>query len=165
MLFKLALENVRRARRDYLVYLLTLVLGVTVFYAFNTMSEQLSFVPSGELIDQRTLDTLTKMLFCLTIFLACILGFFMVYANNFIMKRRKREFGLYQILGMGQRSAALMMTIETSLVSLVSIGVGLLCGVGLSQLMTFLLPQCFRLKLQIFTSFFRPMPLSQPWDV
>lgn len=123
MLFKLALGNVRRARRDYLVYLLTLVLSVTVFYAFNTMSEQLSFVPSGELIDQRALDTLTKMLFYLTIFLACILGFLMVYANNFIMKRRKREFGLYQILGMGQRSAALMMTIEISLVFLVSIGV------------------------------------------
>lgn len=154
MLFKLALGNVRRAQRDYLVYLLTLVLGVTVFYAFNTMSEQLSFVPSGELIDQRTLDTLTKMLFYLTIFLACILGFLMVYANNFIMKRRKREFGLYQILGMGQRSAALMMTIETSLVSLVSIGVRLLCGVGLSQLMTFFTASMFQTQVANFHFFF-----------
>lgn len=154
MLFKLALGNVRRAQRDYLVYLLTLVLGVTVFYAFNTMSEQLSFVPSGELIDQRTLDTLTKMLFYLTIFLACILGFLMVYANKFIMKRRKREFGLYQILGMGQRSAALMMTIETSLVSLVSIGVGLLCGVGLSQLMTFFTASMFQTQVANFHFFF-----------
>lgn len=99
MLCKLAWGNVRRAGRDYLVYLLTLTLGVTVFYAFNTISMQVDIAG----IDEEGLaQVMGSMLGYLTYFLAGVMAFLMVYANNFIMKRRKKEFGLYQVLGMGR---------------------------------------------------------------
>lgn len=97
MLCKLAWGNVRRASRDYLIYLLTLALGVTVFYAFNTISLQVD-IAGIKTAGMR--EIMSELLSRLTIFLAAVMGFLMVYANNFIMKRRKREFGLYQVLGM-----------------------------------------------------------------
>ena len=88
MLCKLAWGNVRRAGRDYLVYLLTLTLGVTVFYAFNTVSMQVDIAG----IEEAGLSELMgSMLGYLTYFLAGVMAFLMVYANNFIMKRRKRS--------------------------------------------------------------------------
>lgn len=97
MLCKLAWGNVRRAGRDYLVYLLTLTLGVTVFYAFNTVSMQVDIAGIKE---EGLSELMGSMLGYLTYFLAGVMAFLMVYANNFIMKRRKKEFGLYQVLGM-----------------------------------------------------------------
>ena len=103
MLCKLAWGNVRRAGRDYLVYLLTLTLGVTVFYTFNTISMQVDIAG----IDEKGLaQVMGSMLGYLTYFLAGVMAFLMVYANNFIMKRRKKEFGLYQVLGMGRGRVA-----------------------------------------------------------
>ena len=95
MLCKLAWGNVRRAGKDYLVYLLTLTLAVTVFYAFNTISVQADLV----LEEEGMPELLSTIMSGLTMFLATLMGFLMVYANNFIMKRRKKEFGLYQVLG------------------------------------------------------------------
>lgn len=95
MLCKLAWGNVRRAGKDYLVYLLTLTLAVSVFYAFNTISIQVDFVSMEEALSQ----LLGGIFSGLTLFLAAVMGFLMVYANGFIMKRRKKEFGLYQVLG------------------------------------------------------------------
>ena len=133
MLCKLAWGNVRRAGRDYLVYLITLALGITVFYAFNTISEQATSAGIGKELG----DTIAGIVSGLTIFLAAVMGFLMVYANNFIMKRRKQQFGLYQVLGMGRGQVALIMTLETAIVSLGALAIGLACGIGLSQLMTF----------------------------
>ena len=90
MLCKLAWGNVRRAGKDYLVYLLTLTLAVSVFYAFNTISIQVDFVSMEEALSQ----LLGGIFSGLTLFLAAVMGFLMVYANGFIMKRRKKEFGL-----------------------------------------------------------------------
>ncbi len=133
MLCKLAWGNVRRAGRDYLVYLLTLTLGVTVFYAFNTISMQVDIAG----IDEEGLaQVMGSMLGYLTYFLAGVMAFLMVYANNFIMKRRKKEFGLYQVLGMGRGRVATIMALETVIVSVVAFVVGIVLGVGLSQLMT-----------------------------
>lgn len=149
MLCKLAWGNVRRAGRDYLVYLLTLTLGVTVFYAFNTISMQVDIAG----IDEEGLaQVMGSMLGYLTYFLAGVMAFLMVYANNFIMKRRKKEFGLYQVLGMGRGRVATIMALETVIVSVVAFVAGIVLGVGLSQLMTFFTASLF--KTQIANSHF-----------
>ena len=149
MLCKLAWGNVRRAGRDYLVYLITLALGVTVFYAFNTISEQATSAGIGKELG----DTIAGIVSGLTIFLAAVMGFLMVYANNFIMKRRKQQFGLYQVLGMGRGQVALIMTLETAIVSLGALAIGLACGIGLSQLMTFFTASLFRTQIASFHFF------------
>lgn len=151
MLCKLAWGNVRRAGRDYLVYLLTLTLGVTVFYAFNTISMQVDIAG----IDEKGLaQVMGSMLGNLTYFLAGVMAFLMVYANNFIMKRRKKEFGLYQVLGMGRGRVATIMALETVIVSVGAFVAGIVLGVGLSQLMTFFTASLFKTQIANFHFFF-----------
>lgn len=151
MLCKLAWGNVRRAGRDYLVYLLTLTLGVTVFYAFNTISMQVDIAG----IDEEGLaQVMGSMLGDLTYFLAGVMAFLMVYANNFIMKRRKKEFGLYQVLGMGRGRVATIMALETVIVSVVAFVAGIVLGVGLSLLMTFFTASLFKTQIANFHFFF-----------
>ena len=151
MLCKLAWGNVRRAGRDYLVYLLTLTLGVTVFYASNTISMQVDIAG----IDEKGLaQVMGSMLGDLTYFLAGVMAFLMVYANNFIMKRRKKEFGLYQVLGMGRGRVATIMALETVIVSVVAFVAGIVLGVGLSQLMTFFTASLFKTQIANFHFFF-----------
>ena len=151
MLCKLAWGNVRRAGRDYLVYLLTLTLGVTVFYAFNTISMQVDIAG----IDEKGLaQVMGTLLGDLTYFLAGVMAFLMVYANNFIMKRRKKEFGLYQVLGMGRGRVATIMALETVIVSVGAFVAGIVLGVGLSQLMTFFTASLFKTQIANFHFFF-----------
>ncbi len=151
MLCKLAWGNVRRAGRDYLVYLLTLTLGVTVFYAFNTISMQVDIAG----IDEEGLaQVMGSMLGNLTYFLAGVMAYLMVYANNFIMKRRKKEFGLYQVLGMGRGRVATIMALETVIVSVGAFVAGIVLGVGLSQLMTFFTASLFKTQIANFHFFF-----------
>lgn len=151
MLCKLAWGNVRRAGRDYLVYLLTLTLGVTVFYAFNTISMQVDIAG----IDEKGLaQVMGSMLGNLTYFLAGVMAFLMVYANNFIMKRRKKEFGLYQVLGMGRGRVVTIVALETVIVSVVAFVAGIVLGVGLSQLMTFFTASLFKTQIANFHFFF-----------
>lgn len=153
MLCKIALGNVRRAGRDYLVYLLTLTLAVTVFYAFNTISVQ---VDIAGVSDQNAGmgETLGGIISGLTVFLGFVMGFLMVYANNFIMKRRKKEFGLYQVLGMSRWQVARIMAMETLFVSLAALVLGVLCGLGLSWLMVFFTAGIFKTQIADFHFFF-----------
>lgn len=151
MLCKLAWGNVRRAGRDYLVYLLTLTLGVTVFYAFNTVSMQVDIAGIKE---EGLSELMGSMLGYLTYFLAGVMAFLMVYANNFIMKRRKKEFGLYQVLGMRRGRVATIMALETVIVSVGAFVAGIVLGVGLSQLMTFFTASLFKTQIANFHFFF-----------
>lgn len=151
MLCKLAWGNVRRAGRDYLVYLLTLTLGVTVFYAFNTVSMQVDIAGIKE---EGLSELMGSMLGYLTYFLAGVMAFLMVYANNFIMKRRKKEFGLYQVLGMRRGRVATIMALETVIVSVGAFVAGIVLGVGLSQLMTFFMASLFKTQIANFHFFF-----------
>ena len=150
MLCKLAWGNVRRAGRDYLIYLLTLVLGVTVFYAFNTISLQVD-IAGIKTAGMR--EIMSELLFGLTIFLAAVMGFLMVYANNFIMKRRKREFGLYQVLGMTRGQVARVMAYETFIVSGAALVLGIICGIALSQVMVFFTASLFKTQISNFHFF------------
>ena len=150
MLCKLAWGNVRRAGKDYLVYLLTLTLAVTVFYAFNTISVQASIVLQEEGLP----ELLGSIMSGLTMFLALVMGFLMVYANGFIMKRRKKEFGLYQVLGMSRGQVSRVMALETAIVSGAALVLGIVLGVGFSQLMTFFTASLFKTQIADFHFFF-----------
>lgn len=157
MLCKLAWGNVARARRDYLIYLLTLTLGVTVFYAFNTISLQVDL--AGVNIDGLG-EVLGKLLSGLTVFLGAVMGFLMVYANNFIMKRRNKEFGLYQVLGMTRGQVARIMALETVIVSAAALVLGIILGVGLSQLMVFFTASLFKTQIANFKFIFSTSALA-----
>jgi putative ABC transport system permease protein len=151
MTAKLALGNIRKSMHDYAVYFVTLALGVAVFYAFNTISTQASFVRGnvGEILAE-----VGSMLSGVTVFLAVVMGFLMVYANNFLLRRRKEELGLYQVLGMRRSQVARILTLETLVVAVISLGVGIALGFLLSQLLLFVTGSLFKVAIDNFHFFF-----------
>lgn len=151
MLAKLAVGNVRRSARSYTLYFVTLAIGVAVFYAFNTVSLQADFLDSNA---SDMLESLGDVLSGLTVFLAVIMGFLMVYANSFLMRRRKQELGLYQVLGMRRGQVSEILAMETLLVGLVSFAVGIAGGVLLSQLLLFVTSGLFEVAVTHYKFFF-----------
>ncbi len=150
---RLALGNVRKSACDFTIYFVTLVLGVAVFYAFNAISDQAAFLTGNARSAVRSLSTIMQEA---TIFLALVMGFLMVYANNYLLRRRKRELGLYRLLGMRRRRVSIVLFMETLLVSLVSLVVGLVAGIFLSQIMVFATASLFRTNITGFVFRFSP---------
>ena len=159
MLAKLAARNVRRSVRDYAIYFVTLVFGVAVFYAFNSVQgQQVLFDISDAAAEANSnvFNMTGQFLGMLSVVIACVLGFLVIYANRFLIRRRKREFGTYLLLGMrpGQVSAIVLM--ETVGVGLVSLAVGLALGVGLSQGLSFFTASLFDIEMSQYRFVFSP---------
>ena len=102
MLFKLSLKNMKKSIKDYTIYFLTLVLGVAIFYMFNSIDSQEAMLK----VSQNTHELIRLMIGMLgivSVFVAIILGLLIVYANNFLINRRKKEFGIYMTLRNGKK--------------------------------------------------------------
>ncbi|XTR36913.1 FtsX-like permease family protein [Paraclostridium tenue] len=132
MLFKLSKRNVQRSMKDYSIYFFTLVLGVCIFYIFNSVEAQTAMMDMTE--NQKMLmKSLDMIISIVSVFVSFILGFLIIYANNFIIKKRNREFGIYMTLGISRSKIAFMLFYETIIVGVMSLAVGLFVGVFLSQ--------------------------------
>ena len=129
---KLIVRNVRRHLRDYLIYFLTLMLAVSLVYAFNSLSDQPAL---AEMSMTRALlyEQLNRLLGLLSLVACVVLAFLILYANQFLLKRRKKELGLYMMLGMRKGRIARIFAAETFLVGVLSLASGLALGVLLSQ--------------------------------
>ncbi len=143
MLLKLALRNIRRSVRDYAVYFITLLFGVAVFYAFNSIGSQQILFDMEATASASVFSTTVYMLGMFSVVVACVLGFLILYANQFLIRRRKREFGTYLVLGMTPGHVSRIVLYETVIVGLVSLAVGLICGVMLSQALSFVTASLF----------------------
>ncbi|MDR2356301.1 MAG: ABC transporter permease [Clostridiales Family XIII bacterium] len=132
MAFKLAFRNVKKSLRDYLIYFLTMSLGVCIFYAFNSIESQQAVMEmtNGQMAALRLLD---RIMNTFSVFVSVILAFLILYANGFLIKRRKKEFGLCMILGMERWMTARILLFETLFVGVFSLFAGLFLGVFLSQ--------------------------------
>lgn len=144
MLMKLALRNVRRSVRDYAVYFVTLTLGVAVFYTFNAIGDSRVlfeaqegaanvFLASGASI----FDILVLVMTYFSIVVAVVLGFLVLYANRFVVRARKKEFGTYLLLGMSPRQVSSVVLMETLIVGVIALVVGLGLGFLISQAIAF----------------------------
>ena len=102
MLFKLSARNMQKSFKDYAIYFITLVLGVALFYMFNSLDSQEAMLQVSS-STKEMIKLMINMLGMVSIFIAVILGLLIVYANNFLINRRKKEFGIYMTLGMGKR--------------------------------------------------------------
>lgn len=132
MLFKLSIKNIQRSLRDYSIYFFTLVIGVMVFYAFNAMGSQTAMLQLT-LERGRIASMVEGMLLGVSFFVAFVLGFLIVYASQFLMKRRNKEFAIYLLLGMSKREISRILFGETLLIGVGSLIIGLILGIGLSQ--------------------------------
>lgn len=139
----MSVKNIRKSIKDYTIYFLTLILGVAIFYMFNSLDSQEAMLVVNSSTRQ-IVKLMVGMNNYVSVFVAVILGFLIVYANNFLIKRRKREFGLYMTLGMGKRQISGILLGETFLIGLISLVVGLVIGVFGSQLMSILVAKLFQ---------------------
>lgn len=153
MLFKLSLKNIRKSFKDYAIYFFTLILGVAIFYVFNAIESQtvLLNVTSST---REIIDLMVDMLSGVSVFVSFILGFLIIYASRFLMKRRNKEFGIYLTLGMSKKNISKIMLFETLFIGIISLIIGLLIGVLSSQLMSVLVANSFEADLTRFTFVF-----------
>ncbi len=142
MLCKLSLRNIRRSLRDYAIYFFTLVIGVSVFYIFNAVDGQAAMLQMSE-SKKKLIELLKMVLSGTSVFVAIVLGLLIVYASRFLMKRRSKEFALYMTLGMSKGKISAILLFETIMIGIGSLFVGLLIGIGLSQLMSALVANLF----------------------
>lgn len=132
MYFKIALNNVRKSFKDYSIYFLTLTLGVCIFYAFNSIGDQRALLEFGKR-QAEYIKVLQSLISGISVFISCVLGGLILYANNFLVKKRKKELGIYMTLGMGKNKISKILTYETALVGIISLVVGLGVGIIVSQ--------------------------------
>lgn len=153
MLFKLAIRNIGRSVRDYAVYFFTLIIGVAVFYIFNAIGSQTVMLEVSK-NTQDIIRLMESLMAGISVFVSFVLGFLIVFASRFLMKRRNKEFGLYLMLGMGRRKVSLILFFETVFIGLISLVVGLVIGVGLSQIMSAFVADMFKADLRQYTFVF-----------
>jgi len=150
MLFKLSIKNIRKSFKDYAIYFFTLILGVAIFYVFNAIESQTVLLDATS-TTLGIIDLMTNMLSGVSVFVSFILGFLIIYASRFLIKRRKKEFGIYLTLGMSKRRISMILFIETMMIGLISLVIGLGIGVVLSQLMSILVVNMFEADMTKFT--------------
>lgn len=146
---KLIIKNVRKNIRDYLIYFLTLMISVSVFYAFNSISDQPAFSEMG-MTKTLLYDQLGILLSTLTVLIAVVLAFLIIYANQFLLKRRKKELGLYMVLGMKKGRISRIFAGETFCVGVIALVTGLCLGVALSQGISLVALKLFAIELSKF---------------
>ena len=149
MLFKLSLKNMKKSFKDYAIYFITLVLGVAVFYMFNSLDSQEAMLKVSS-STKEIIKLMINMLGMVSVFIAIILGLLIVYANNFLINRRKKEFGIYMTLGMSKRQISKILLIETIFVGIISLLIGLVIGIFASQLMSILVAKLFQADMTKF---------------
>lgn len=153
MLFKISLKNIRKSLKDYTVYFFTLILGVAIFYVFNAIDSQ------SVMLDVRAnmmdiIKLMNNMLSGVSVFVSCILGFLIIYASRFLIKRRNKEFGIYLTLGMSKRKISVILFFETLLIGIVSLVAGLVIGTILSQFMSVIVANMFDADMTKFKFIF-----------
>ena len=130
MFSKIAMNNVKRSFRDYTIYFLTLTLGVCIFYSFNSIESQSLML---EIKNETFMLSLNKLMAGTSVFVSFVLGGLIIYANNFLIKKRKKELGIYMTLGMSKGNISKILILETLLIGVLSLVVGIILGIIVSQ--------------------------------
>lgn len=149
MYFKLALRNLKTTIKQYSVYFLTLVFGVILFYTFNSIGDQSVMLKVGEQ-QAAAFKLVNQVMGIVSIFLAFVLGFLIIYANKYMVKRRSKEFSIYLTLGMPRRKLAWMLFVENLVIGFLSLIIGTLCGLLTSQLLAVLTSYMFKIPFGHF---------------
>lgn len=128
---ELAAKNVRKSAKDYLIYFFTIAFGVCLFYTFNSISTQFAMLQVDDRLNFLTFTS--GMMAAISILVCAIVGFLIAYANKFLLKRRKKEIGVYITLGMEQQDIAALLQRETVIIGIFSLITGIAAGIFASQ--------------------------------
>lgn len=151
---KLIIKNIKKNIHDYFIYFLTLTLSISLFYAFNSITSQSAF--NAEMSATRTLlfNQLDILLSTLSFLIAIVVSFLIIYANQFLLKRRKKELGIYMLLGMKKSRISRIFVGETLSIGIISLVIGLILGILFSQGLSLISLKLFATDLSNFKIMF-----------
>ena len=151
MYAKLIFRNARRSVRDYLIYIVTMTICVTLFYSFLSISSSYYHPDIGSTYDFTMLGDGMKMAICA---ITLILLFLIWFVNGYMLRRRQKEFALQSIMGMEQRTIGRIFFAETFLMGGISVAAGIFLGAFCSQFITAMLlisyGQSYRISWMLF---------------
>ena len=151
MYAKLIFRNARRSVRDYLIYIVTMTICVTLFYSFLSISSSYYHPDIGSTYDFTMLGDGMKMAICA---ITLILLFLIWFVNGYMLRRRQKEFALQSIMGMEQRTIGRLFFAETFLMGGISVAAGIFLGAFCSQFITAMLltsyGQSYRISWMLF---------------
>lgn len=153
MYSKIAINNVKRSFKDYTIYFLTLTFAVCIFYSFNSIESQKAMFEISK-SEAGYIDILTTVISWVSVFVSAILGGLIIYANNFMIKRRKKELGVYMTLGMSKRKISKILVSESFFIGLISLGAGLILGIVLSQGLSLFTAKLFQVGMSEYKFIF-----------
>ena len=146
MYSRIAVGNVKKSFKDYTIYFLTLTLAVAIFYAFNSIGAQKATLEINA--NQLSyIEIISESISMISVFVSIILGGLIIYANNFLIKKRKKELGIYMTLGMGKKKISKILIIETFIVGIISLISGLIVGLMLSQGLSIFTSKLFEVSM------------------
>lgn len=150
MYFKMAFNNVKKSFKDYTIYFLTLTFAVCIFYSFNSINGQtiMADLNKGQ---TQYIDIMNKFMSILSIGVSVILGALVIYATNFLIKRRKKEFGIYMTLGMRKRTMSIILFLETLYIGIMSLIIGLVLGLIIAQILSIFTAKLFVLEMSKYS--------------
>lgn len=150
MYSKIAFKNVKKSFKDYTIYFLTLTLAVCIFYSFNSIESQKAMLEM-DASGKEYVDALSTIISYVSVFVAFILGSLILYANNFLIKKRNKEMGIYMTLGMSKNKISKILILETLIVGVFSLISGLLLGLLASQGLSVLISKLFDFEMSGYT--------------
>lgn len=129
MLLKISLSGMRKMMKDYIVLLVGLVISISIFYMFQTLAVNRTFIESNSVISSIALVFIVG-----AVLLSIITFFYIIYANSFLLSLRRKEFGMFMTLGAKKGKIIKLMFIETMSVGIIALILGIALGTGLAQI-------------------------------
>lgn len=127
--------------------------GVCIFYVFNSIESQKAMMRVSE-TQNMMMKNLSQLIGFISFFISIVMGFLILYANKFLIRRRKKELGIYMTLGMDKMKISMVLVIETFIIGLCSLAVGLSLGVLLSQGLSIFTAKLFEADMTEFKFIF-----------
>ncbi len=149
MYSKIAINNVKKSFKDYSIYFLTIAFAVCIFYSFNSIEAQKAVLDMNK-SQAEYMIVVTTLISYVSVFVSFILGGLILYANNFLIKKRKKELGIYMTLGMSKSKISKILLGETLVVGILSLVAGLLLGLMLSQGLSLFTAKLFEVDMTEF---------------
>lgn len=146
MYFKIAVNNVRKSFKDYTIYFLTLTFAVSIFYSFNSINSQ-TIMADLNSNQKDYIRLLNQFIAILSIVISFILGALIIYATNFLIKRRKKEFAIYMTLGTRKRAMSLILFLENLYIGIISLVAGIILGLIFSQVLSVFTAKLFDVEM------------------
>lgn len=141
--FKLAITNIKKNTKTYIPYIIASILTISMFYIICSLGN------NPNISKACGTDSMKYILFLGTWVCGIFAIIFLFYTNSFLMKRRKKEFGLYNILGMEKKHISIIVLCETLIISTISLSLGLILGILFDKLMLLIILSMFTVEIPL----------------